>query len=64
MILVALIACLDVRFNAWMIAFFLGLEIAVVVMLALAGFLHTHQSLSTFTHPHMAAGTNGSRGVG
>lgn len=59
MILVALIACLDVRFNAWMIAFFLGLEIAVVVILALAGFLHTHQSLSTFTHPHMAAGANG-----
>jgi amino acid transporter len=28
-------------------------------MLALAGFLHTHQSLSTFTHPHMAAGANG-----
>jgi amino acid transporter len=28
-------------------------------MLALAGFLHVHQSLSTFTHPHMAAGTSG-----
>jgi amino acid transporter len=59
MIAVALIACLDVRFNAWMIAFFLALEIGVVIMLALAGFLHTHQSLSTFTHPHMAAGTHG-----
>jgi amino acid transporter len=59
MILVALIACLDVRFNAVMIAFFLALEIGVVVMLGLAGFLHTHQSLSTFTHPHMAAGTAG-----
>ncbi|MBV8945982.1 MAG: APC family permease [Solirubrobacterales bacterium] len=58
MIFVALIACLDVRFNAWMIAFFLALEIGVVIMLALAGFLHPHQSLSTFTHPHMAAGTN------
>jgi amino acid transporter len=42
-----------------MIAFFLALEIGVVVMLGLAGFLHTHQSLSTFTHPHMAAGTAG-----
>src|SRR6201995_174337 len=31
----------------------------VVIMLALAGFTHVHQSLSTFTHPHMAAGTNG-----
>jgi amino acid transporter len=59
MIVVALIACLDVRLNAVMIGFFLALEIGVVIMLALAGFLHTHQSLSTFTHPHMAAGTNG-----
>lgn len=60
MILVALIACLDVRWNAWMMAFFLTLELAVVVVLALAGFLHSHQSLSTlFAHPHMAAGTNG-----
>jgi amino acid transporter len=59
MILVALVACLDVRFNAVMIAFFLALEIGVVVMLALAGFLHSHQSFSTFTHPHMAAGTSG-----
>ena len=59
MILVALIACLDVRLNAWMMAFFLALEMGVVIMLGLAGFLHVHQSLSTFTHPHMAAGTNG-----
>ena len=59
MIVVALIACLDVRWNAVGIGFFLGLEIVVVVVLALAGFLHTHQSLSTFTHPHMAAGTTG-----
>ena len=59
MIVVALIACLDVRLNAVFIGFFLALEIGVVIMLALAGFLHTHQSLSTFTHPHMAAGANG-----
>ena len=59
MIVVALIACLDVRLNAVMIGFFLALEMGVVIMLALAGFLHMHQSLSTFTHPHMAAGTNG-----
>lgn len=59
MILVAVIACLDIRFNAVAIGFFLAIEMAVVVMLALAGFLHPHQSLSTFTHPHMAAGTNG-----
>ncbi|MBV9604202.1 MAG: APC family permease [Solirubrobacterales bacterium] len=64
MIVVALIACLDVRLNAWMIAFFLALEIGVVIMLALAGFLHTHQSLSTFTHPHMATGTKGIGPVG
>jgi amino acid transporter len=32
----------------------------VVVMLALAGFVHPHQSLDTlFIHTHMAAGTNG-----
>jgi amino acid transporter len=59
MILVALIACLDVKLNAVMIAFFLAIEMAVVVMLALAGFLHVHQSVSTFTHAHMAAGTSG-----
>lgn len=59
MILVALFACLDVKLNAAMIAFFLAIEMAVVVMLGLAGFLHPHQSLSTFTHPHMAAGTSG-----
>jgi amino acid transporter len=56
MILVAVIACLDVRLNAVMIGFFLAIEMAVVVMLALAGFLHVNQSLTTFTHPHMAAG--------
>lgn len=55
MILVALIACLDVKVNAIMIAFFLAIEMLVVVMLALAGFLHVHHSVSTFTHPHMAA---------
>jgi amino acid transporter len=59
MILVALIACLDVRWNAVTVAFFLALEMGVVIMLAVAGFTHVHQSLSTFTHPHMAAGTNG-----
>ncbi|HEX3831068.1 MAG TPA: APC family permease [Solirubrobacteraceae bacterium] len=59
MILVALIACLDVKLNAVMIAFFLAIEMAVVVMLALAGFLHVHQSVGTFTHAHMATGTSG-----
>ena len=59
MIVVALVACLDVRWNAVGIGFFLVLEIVVVVVLALAGFLHAHQSLSAFTHPHMAAGTTG-----
>ncbi|HWF75487.1 MAG TPA: APC family permease [Solirubrobacteraceae bacterium] len=57
MILVALIALLNVRFNAWMIGFFLLIELVVVVVLALAGFTHVHQSLSTFTHPHVASGT-------
>jgi amino acid transporter len=64
MIFVALIACLDVRWNAWMMAFFLALELGVVIMLAVAGFGNVHQSLSTFTHPHMAAGTNGIGPVG
>jgi amino acid transporter len=59
MILVAVVACLDVKLNAVVIGFFLVIEMAVVVMLALAGFLHPHQSLSTFTSPHMAAGANG-----
>ena len=39
-----------------MMVFFLALEMGVVIMLGLAGFLHVHQSLSTFTHPHMAGG--------
>lgn len=60
MILVALIAMLDVRLNAVMIGFFLVIEMLVVVMLALAGFVHPHQSLNTlFIHPHMAAGAHG-----
>jgi amino acid transporter len=59
MILVAVVACLDVKLNAVVIGFFLVIEMAVVVMLALAGFLHPHQSLSTFTSPHMAAGASG-----
>ncbi len=59
MILVALIALLDVKLNAIMIGFFLAIEMLVVIVLAFAGFLHPHQSLSTFTHPHMAAGTSG-----
>lgn len=59
MILVALIALLDVKLNAVMIGFFLAIEMLVVIVLALAGFLHPHQSLSAFTHPHMAAGTSG-----
>jgi amino acid transporter len=63
MILVAVIACLDVRWNAVTIAFFLALEIGVVIMLAVAGFTNVHQSFSTFTHPHMAAG-NGIGPVG
>jgi amino acid transporter len=57
MILVALIALLNIRFNAWMIGFFLLIELVVVVVLALAGFTHVHQSLSTFTHPHVASGS-------
>jgi amino acid transporter len=56
MILVALIALLDVKFNAWMIGVFLAIELVVVVVLALAGLTHVHQSLSAFTHPHMANG--------
>jgi uncharacterized membrane protein HdeD (DUF308 family) len=39
MILVALIALLDVKFNAWMIGIFLAIELVVVAVLALAGFL-------------------------
>jgi amino acid transporter len=57
MILVALIALLDVKLNAVMIGVFLMIELVVVVVLALAGFTHVHQSLSAFTHPHMANGT-------
>lgn len=57
MILVAVIALMDVKFNAWMIGFFLAIELVVVVVLALAGFTHVHQSLSTFTHPHVASGS-------
>jgi amino acid transporter len=57
MILVALIALLDVKLNAWMIGFFLVIELVVVVVLAAAGFTHVHQSLSAFTHPHMANGS-------
>jgi amino acid transporter len=60
MILVALVAMLDVRVNALMMAVFLALELAVMVVLALAGFLHLNQPISAFTDPVIV--TNGHLG--
>lgn len=63
MLLVAIIASLNVKLNAAMIGVFLAIEMVVVIVLALAGFTHVTQPLSTFTHPHLASG-NGLGPVG
>jgi amino acid transporter len=51
MIIVTGLAMLKIHVNALMTALFLALEMVVIVVIAVAGFSHPTQSVSTFLHP-------------
>jgi amino acid transporter len=51
MLVVTAICLLRIRFNSWLTAVFLAIELLVVTAIALAGFTHLHQPLSILTHP-------------
>jgi amino acid transporter len=51
MVVVSGLALLKIHVNALMTALFLVLEMAVIVVIAVAGFSHPVQSVSTFMHP-------------
>jgi amino acid transporter len=51
MVVVSGLALLRIHVNALMTALFLVLEMVVIVVIALAGFTHTTQSVSAFVHP-------------
>lgn len=64
MILVTGVALLAIRFNAILTGFFLALESAVVLALAVSGLVHLQQPLSIVTHPVMTNGKGGLTDVG
>ena len=64
MILVTGVALLAIRFNAVLTGFFLALESAVVLALALSGLVHWQQPLSIVTHPVMTNTKGGLTDVG
>lgn len=51
MVVVTLLALLQIEFNSGLTAVFLGLELAVVVILLAAGVVHLNQPLSILSHP-------------
>jgi amino acid transporter len=59
MIVVTGAALLAIRFNAVLTAFFLALELLVVIALALAGLTHLQQPFSIMTSPVMTDGKGG-----
>ncbi len=59
MLLVTAIGCLGISFNARLIFVFLGIEVAVLTVIAVAGLTHLHQPLSILTHPVMASAHGG-----
>jgi amino acid transporter len=64
MILVTGVALLAIRFNAVLTGFFLALESAVVLALAVSGLVHLQQPLSIVTHPVMSNGKGGLTDIG
>lgn len=50
---VTLIACFGISFNARLIFVFLGIEMSVLAIIAVAGLVNLHQPLSIVTHPVM-----------
>ncbi|MBV8935899.1 MAG: APC family permease [Alphaproteobacteria bacterium] len=63
---VTLIACYGISFNARLIFVFLGIEMTVLAIIAIAGLVNLHQPLSILTHPVMAGhgGTLATIGAG
>ncbi len=59
MILVTVVCLFQIRFNAVLTAFFLALEMLVVIALTIAAVSHLHQPLSILSHPVAASGTGG-----
>jgi amino acid transporter len=57
--LTAIVACLRIRANAWVTGVFLVLELAALTVLAVLGFVHVTQPVSTLWHPQ----TSGPHGV-
>lgn len=65
MVIVTGLAMLKIHVNALMTGLFLALEMVVIVVIAVAGFSNTTQSLSTFFHPvGLVDGTLQSFGAG
>jgi amino acid transporter len=56
MIVVTGVALLQIKFNAWLTAVFLAIELIVVGALGLAGFTHWHQPLHILSHPVVSSG--------
>ncbi len=56
MVVVTALAMLKIHVNALMTALFLALEMVVIVVIAVAGFSHPVQSVSTFLHPQGLVG--------
>jgi amino acid transporter len=57
MIVVTGVCLLKIRFNSWLTAVFLAIELLVVTAIAVAGFTHLHQPLSILTHPKALGST-------
>ncbi len=65
MVIVTGLAMLKIHVNALMTAVFLALEMVVILVIAVAGFSHPTQSVSTFLHPvGLVDGTLHSFGTG
>ncbi len=56
MLVVTAVCLLRIRFNSWLTATFLAIELLVVSAIAVAGFTHLHQPLSILTHPKAVGG--------
>jgi amino acid transporter len=57
MAIVTVLAVLRINVGAIVVAVFLAIEVAVIVLLSIAGFSHWNQPLSILTHPVVADGS-------
>jgi amino acid transporter len=51
MLVVTAVCLLHIRFNSWLTAVFLTIELLVITSVAVAGFTHWHQHWSILSHP-------------